>query len=554
MLKSLHVKNLALIKDVTMTFGDRLNIISGETGAGKSILIGSIRLALGSRADSDLIRTGADEAYAELVFSADRPSVVKALEKLGVYPEDGQLIITRRIREGGSVSRINGETVTLKTVQQAASLLINLHGQHEHEVLLNEERHREVIDAFGRESLEGALGEYEELYREYRKTKEEIRMLGEDPAAVEKRMDFLAYELNEIREAKIVRGEEARISAEYSRLLHRKQVVDGLAQVKEALGGSEESIDRAARTAASLVSYDGGLKRLEQMLSDLSSVLQDALAETDDRVSDSEPDEARLSELDERLDLLERLKRKYGGSEDAILKTAEELQQEYDRLEAFSRDREAIDGRLKAVQKDLVAKGHALHLLRAAAAARFDEAMVASLKDLNFNEVRFSTEVAETNRFSLSGCDEVRFMISLNVGEPLKALSRIASGGELSRIMLALKTLIAGSDDIDTLVCDEIDSGISGRTAQAVAKKMEEISIAHQVLCISHLPQIVAMADHHFLIEKKVEDLETVTGIGELSEEESIRELSRLLSAGFDTEASLTNAREMRAIMKGKEG
>ncbi|MBP5224479.1 MAG: DNA repair protein RecN [Lachnospiraceae bacterium] len=548
------MKNLALIKDVTMTFGDRLNIISGETGAGKSILIGSIRLALGSRADSDLIRTGADEAYAELVFSADRPSVVKALEKLGVYPEDGQLIITRRIREGGSVSRINGETVTLKTVQQAASLLINLHGQHEHEVLLNEERHREVIDAFGRESLEGALGEYEELYREYRKTKEEIRMLGEDPAAVEKRMDFLAYELNEIREAKIVRGEEARISAEYSRLLHRKQVVDGLAQVKEALGGSEESIDRAARTAASLVSYDGGLKRLEQMLSDLSSVLQDALAETDDRVSDSEPDEARLSELDERLDLLERLKRKYGGSEDAILKTAEELQQEYDRLEAFSRDREAIDGRLKAVQKDLVAKGHALHLLRAAAAARFDEAMVASLKDLNFNEVRFSTEVAETNRFSLSGCDEVRFMISLNVGEPLKALSRVASGGELSRIMLALKTLIAGSDDIDTLVFDEIDSGISGRTAQAVAKKMEEISIAHQVLCISHLPQIVAMADHHFLIEKKVEDLETVTGIGELSEEESIRELSRLLSAGFDTAASLTNAREMRAIMKGKEG
>ena len=554
MLKSLHVKNLALIKDVTMTFGDQLNIISGETGAGKSILIGSIRLALGSRADSDLIRTGADEAYAELVFTVERPSVLRALEKLDIHPENGLLIITRRIREGGSVSRINGETVTLKTVQQAASLLINLHGQHEHEVLLNEERHREVIDAYGRGSIEIELVEYEALYREYRKVKEEIRAHGEDPEAVSKRLDFLSYELNEIREAKIVPGETARLDAEYSRLLHRKQIVDGLSQVKESLGGSEDSIDRAARTAASLLAFDDRLRGLEQTLSALSSMLQDALAEADERMDENEPDEGRMNELNERLDLLDRLKRKYGGSEDSILKTAHSLQLEYDRLEAFSRNREEIDRYLKTVQRKLVARGHALHEQRVAAAARFDEAMEEALKDLNFNNVRFRTEVEETNRFSINGCDEVRFMISLNVGEPLKALARVASGGELSRIMLALKTLIAGSDEIDTLVFDEIDSGISGRTAQAVARKMGKIAELHQVLCISHLPQIVAMADHHFLIEKQVEDLETVTRIEELGEEDSIRELSRLLSVGFDTEASLQNAREMRAIMKLKEG
>ena len=537
-----------------MTFEDRLNILSGETGAGKSILIGSIHLALGARADADLIRTGADEAFVELVFSVENPAALKALEKLGVYPEDGLLIITRRIRDGGSSSRINGETVTLKTVQQAASHLIHLHGQHEHETLLNEEHHLEVIDVYGKDVLTPVRTAYQAMYREYRKAKEEIRALGEDPKTAAERMDFLQYELNEIRSAKIVRGEEAKIGAEYNRLLHRKQVMDGLSEVTRDLGNeTEDRIDRAARTVASLIPFDEGLSNLGQMLTDLSSVLQDAIAEANDRFNAGDTDEARLNELNERLDLIDRLKRKYGGSEDAILKTADKLQEEYDRLETFTKDREAIDARLSKMQHQLVEKGRELHALRKAQAVQFDAAMVDALQDLNFNEVRFETTVQETNRFSLSGCDEVRFMISTNVGEPMKALSRVASGGELSRIMLALKTLIAGSDEIDTLIFDEIDAGISGRTAQAVARKMEEIARVRQVICISHLPQIVAMADHHFLIEKQVEDFETVTRIEALNEEESIRELARLLSAGIETDAAVSNAREMRAILKRKK-
>ena len=551
MLKSLHVKNLALIKDVSMTFGDRLNIIRGETGAGKSILIGSISLALGSRADSDLIRTGAQEAYVELVFSVKDKSVAGALEKKGIFPEDGLLVITRRIREGGSISRINGETVTLKTVQQAASMLIHLHGQHEHETLLNEEHHIEVIDSYGKEALAPLKAEYEALYREYRKAKEETRAMGEDPETAQKRMDFLSYEINEIREAKIVKGEEARIGAEYNRLLHRKQVVDGLSEAAADLSGeTEERIDRASRTVAGLIGFDERLQGLGRMLSDLSSVLQDALAEANDLKNAEEPDEKRLNELNERLDLIDRLKRKYGGSEETVLKTAASLQEEYDRLLAFSEDREKIEKKLKEMQRKLIAKGRQLHAARTETAVYFDEAMTDALKDLNFNDVRFETAVNETNRFSPAGCDEVRFMISTNIGEPLKPLSRVASGGELSRIMLALKTLIAGNDSIDTLVFDEIDAGISGRTAQAVAKKMEEIAGIHQVLCISHLPQIVAMADHHFLIEKNVEDFETVTRIEALDEEESIRELARLLSPGIETGAALSNAREMRSILK----
>ena len=551
MLTNLHVKNLALIKDIEISLDRNLNILSGETGAGKSILLGSVNLALGCRADADLIRTGEEEAFVELVFSVDNVSVLRALEKLDVYPENGLLIITRRIRDKSSVCKINGETVTQKLLRDVSEMLIDIHGQHEHQSLLHEENHIKVLDAFGKEELKSAKEVYLAAYQSFKKKKEEIRAFDMDPDELRQKIDFLSYEINEIEQAKIVKGEEERLTAEFTRLQHGKQIADGLSEIESLLSDdTEDRILRAVRASSKIEAFDSGLNGLTVALTDLQAVLQDTINDTKNRLIDAEPDEERLQALDERLDLLDRLKRKYGGSEAEILKTYAKLSDELEALETFEENRESVMEALKDEQRKLVEAAKALHETRLQIALRFDTIMVESLQNLNFNDVRFETEVQETNRFTSEGADEVRFMISTNIGEPVKPLSKVASGGELSRIMLAIKTLIARTDDIDTLIFDEIDSGISGKTAGAVALKMGEIAKNHQVICISHLPQIVAMADHHYKIAKTVRDNETVTEIRELDPDGSLQELARLFGAGEVTENSLMSAAELRKTLK----
>lgn len=554
MLENIHVKNFALIRDCELNLKEHLNILSGETGAGKSILLGSVNLALGSRADSDLIRSGADHAYVELVFSEEDPEILKKLAELDVYPEEGRIIISRRISGGKSTGRINGETVTLARLKEVSSLLIDIHGQHEHQSLLNEENHRKVLDDYGKEQLKDVKDAYLAVYRSYRQKKEEIRKMGGDDEERKRRIDFLSYELSEIEESHVKPGEEEQITAEYRRLTSAREIEAGLSEISETLAEDVSSgISACVRAANGLIQFDPSMKEVLEQLLEIESLLQDAERDAKDRLSDMDSDGEKLQLLEERLELLNRLKKKYGGSEEMILKTADRLQHEYDELVTFDENKERILEELSEEKHKLIRAAKALTAARAEAAKSFDAVMTEALKDLNFLDVRFETAVTESNRYTSDGADEVSFMISTNPGEPVRPLTRVASGGELSRIMLAIRTLTAGADSIHTLIFDEIDTGISGNTAKAVADKMNEIAGERQVICISHLPQIVAMADHHFLIEKHVEDGETVTSITELDEQGSVREVARLLGAGMLTDTSIENAREMKKILKKQE-
>ena len=551
MLESLHVKNLALIRDAELELKPGLNVLSGETGAGKSLLLGSIDLALGKRADADLIRKGAEEAFVELVFSLDDEEIKERLKEAGADTSEDRIIITRRITNSRSVTRVNGETVTLAVLKKITELLIDIHGQHQHQSLLKEENHVRVLDEYGKATLTEEKAAYEASYRRYRKIREEIGRLGGDDDLRKRELDFLSFQISEIEEAHLKPGEEEKLDQLYASLAHKEQVRNALDNtlglLREEISGK---LSEALKESSQAAVYEVRAKSLESQLLDIDSLLSDAAREAETLLLDQETDEGQLKETEERLELIASLKKKYGGSVEEILSTLKRLKKEYDELYDFDVNKEKKSQELEQEKQLLIEEAKKLHDRRTEAGKRFSEAMEEALKDLNFLHVRFRTEVTETNRFTPNGADEVCFLISTNPGEEPRPLSKVASGGELSRIMLAIKTLAADSDKIPTLIFDEIDQGISGRTAAAVAKKMQDIALFHQVICISHLPQIVSSADVNFLIEKSVEDGETVTRLEALSQEDTYREIARLLGDGDITDSNLQNAREMKERMK----
>ncbi len=549
MLESIHIKNLALIREAHLDLHDDLNILSGETGAGKSILLGSVSLALGGRTDPDLIRTGADHAFVELVFRIDSEEVLSALREMDVYPEEGRIVIQRRILPDKSVSRINGETVTLALLRRVSALLIDIHGQHEHQSLLNEDNHLKVLDAYGRDALSDVQSAYVSAYRAYRAKRADLQAMGgADDESRKRELDFLVFEISEIEEARLQPGEEADLQEERKKLVHAHEIGEALGEAGDQLENqASEALSRAIRSVGAAVTYDPSLSGIQSQLSLLDGLLQDALKDVDARLSENEPDDGRLQEVEDRLLAIDRLKRKYGSSEAEILKKCDEFRVRRDELLAFEENRDRILEELDRLRHELIEAADRLHEVRTAVGHSFEKAITASLTDLNFLDVRFETVIEKGSRFTPDGADHVSFRISANPGEPMKPLSKVASGGELSRIMLAIRALNADSDRIGTLIFDEIDTGISGRTGKAVGEKMAEIAKNRQVICISHLPQIVAMADHHYFIEKMAVDGSTETRIRELDEEESLRELARLLGAGYVTAGSLENAREMKA-------
>lgn len=553
MLTSLTVKNLALIRSAELEFRPGLNILSGETGAGKSILLGSVSLCLGGRAEKDMIRNGETYAYTELVFEEDDPGILAKLSEKDICPDEGRFIISRRISDGKNSAKINGETVTLSVLKEAAELLIDIHGQHDNQSLLHEEHHLAVLDGFAKSELQDALSRYGVCYQTYRRLREAFNACDGDAAERARRLDFLEFEIDEIENAKIVPGEEARLTEELKRLSNARAIRNGLTEIVSVLSeDTAEGLSHALKTANTLTAMDPALGNLAVALGDIEGFLQDTLKEARTHLEADVPDEDRLPAVEERLQLIAALKRKYGASETEILKRLEEFEKEYDTLTAFEENRGKLEAELTEAKKTLIAASKKLHEIRRSAADRFSAAMMQALSELNFLQATFETEVTETKRYTVSGSDDVRFLISTNPGEPLKPLSKVASGGELSRIMLAIKTLIADSDRIHTLIFDEIDAGISGKTGAAVAEKLHEIAKTRQVICISHLPQIVAMADHHFLIEKGVSGGNTETKISALSEADSAKELARLLSAGELTETALQNAYEMKRKLKGQ--
>ena len=553
MLNYLHVKNIALLRDVEMTFEDGLCVLSGETGAGKSILLTSILLALGARSDAGLIRTGADEASVELILQAEEPETLNELEQLGVTAEDGEIVLQRKISQKKSIAKINGETVPLSLLKKTASLFIDLYGQREHESLLDEQNHLKALDAYGGDKIREALSHYRNAYDAYREKKEEIRRLGTDDEELRRRIDYLDYTVREIGNAHLKAGEEESLREKSLRfmkseeLLRSLQEADGYLQgeTMEGLGGAVSALKKASETDRNAEKFFRALVDADSIVRDALSGIEQSIAELPSQAEEAERTEERLSEI-------QRLRRKYGGSVEDILASGERFSRELEDLRRLSADKDHLYEELEERKNALREAGRALHLCRSEAAVRFDRDMTAALLELRFLSVIFRTEVSESNRYTPHGADTVAFFISMNPGEEPKPLSQVASGGELSRIMLALKTMSGheGSDRDKTFIFDEIDTGISGSTAMAVARRLGHASVERQVLLVSHLPQIVAMADHNYLIEKNVYDNETVTSVHALDGQGALREIARLLGTGEMTEAALANARELRAAVR----
>ena len=551
MLVHLHVKNLALIDEAEVDFTEGLNILTGETGAGKSILIGSINLALGQKASREMIRENTDYAFVELVFQVNEKTEEK-LRQMDIFPEDGQVIISRKLTGNRSICKINGETCTVSAVKAAAAYLLDIHGQHEHQSLLYPEKQMEILDAYGKEEIFEKKSETADLFQEYAALKKELESYELDEEQRKREMDFLSYEISEIEEAQLREGEDEELEAQYKKLLNGKKITETLGEVYELTGyeqeGSAEQIGRGVRKLSQIAELDENLNGLYAMLNDVDALLSDFNREVSGYLTDFSFSQEQFGEIESRLDRINRLKAKYGREISDVLSYKEEKEAERERLENFELHKSQLEKALAEKTKILEEKSRELTLLRKAWAEKLEKEVIAGLQDLNFLEVTFSIDFQEKETFGPSGKDRICFLISTNPGEPVRELSKVVSGGELSRIMLAIKTILAEKDEKETLIFDEIDTGISGRTAWKVSEKMAVIGREHQVLCITHLPQIAAQADAHFLIEKNVEKQETQTRIFRLPDEESIRELARMLGGDKITDAGLSNAAEMKEM------
>lgn len=557
MLANLHVKNLALIEEADINFKDGLNILTGETGAGKSIILGSVNLALGGKAVSDLIRSGADYALTELSFDIESEAVKEKLTAFGVEElEEGQLIISRKITPTRSQIKVNGQTYTLGQVREMASWLIDIHGQHDNQLLLNESHHIDILDAYAKESLAEVKAALKEVYAAYVKQKQELQALDTDEESRNREISFIEFEVSEIESAQLSEGEDTQLEADYQKMLHAQKIMEEMAVVEQNLVSGQDNVSdklgQAVRALNRAAVYDDRLSGLCATLADVESLLSDAARMTADYVEDAAFDAETFQQVQQRLDFINSLKMKYGQTTAEILAYAESRKERLEQLQSHDELIAKLKRELAEKEKRLSGLSAQLSDLRKAAAQKLCAQIRAALQDLNFADVRFEAVFEQTGHFSANGTDNMYFVIAANPGEALKPLSKVASGGELSRIMLAIRTVTANQDDIGTLIFDEIDAGISGRTAQKVSEKLKLLSKSHQILCITHLAQIAAMADTHFLIEKMVDENHSETVIRPLDKSQSEQELARILGGVEITESVLENAREMKALANQK--
>lgn len=558
MLEHLHVKNLALIREAEIDFTEGLNILTGETGAGKSIVIGSVGLALGGKVAKDLVRPGADFGLAELVFSVTSERLKDRLKELDVIPEDGQIILSRKIMNGKSINKINGETVTLNQLRETAALLIDVHGQHEHQSLLQKKKHLEILDEYAKEELQPIKEKLAAAYTEWKKLTEEQKNARMDEESRMRELSLLEFETKEIEDAGLSIGEDEELEQRYQKMTGAKRLMEaagtayGLTGYEEAEGAGT-AIGRALRELQGVQSLDEDLRDLTGQLSDIDSLLNDFNRELSDYVSSLEFAGEEFEQVEERLNQLNHLKSKYGKTLEAVLEYGQKQQERLAALQDY-------DAYLARLEKQTAEKERELEGLCEEASVirkRYAEVLCAKIRghliDLNFLDVEFELEFDRISGYTSGGFDDAEFVISTNPGESLRPLAKIASGGELSRIMLAIKTVLADKDQIETVIFDEIDVGISGRTAQKVSEKMMLIGRSRQVICITHLAQIAAMADTHFRIEKQVADGGTRTEIRRLTEAESVEELARILGGAEITDAVFQNASEMKELAGNKK-
>lgn len=550
MLQNLHVKNLALIDETEVEFGPGLNILSGETGAGKSIIIGSINLALGEKVQKEMLRDNGESALVELIFFVEDADTIEAIRALDIEMEDDTVILSRKITGGRAIGRINGEAVSASKMKAVASLLIDIHGQHEHQSLLSKKKHLEILDTFAKESLGDKKEKLAQCYQEYRKLKDELEHANLDGEERARELSFLEYEVKEIEDAQLMVGEDEELETVFRKYSNGKKIMDAVGAANAATSEDDESaserIGRALRELSSVSAYDERVKEMEEQLTEIDNLLSDFNHELASYLSDEEFDEETFYETEKRLDLINHLKSKYGNTIADILKYGEEKAERITVLNDYDAYLAGLQKNVSEKEKQLEQLSREVSDIRKKESKKLTESIKNALLDLNFLDVQFMMEFAEID-YTANGIDDAQFLISTNPGEPVKPLGKVASGGELSRIMLAIKTVMA-SDKIGTLIFDEIDSGISGRTAQMVSEKMNALGRSHQIICITHLPQIAAMADSHFLIEKSVENQATVSKIHKLTDEESVEELARMLGGVEITDTVLENAREMKQM------
>lgn len=535
-----------------MDFGKGLNILTGETGAGKSILIGSINVALGMQSFKGFAREGADTALVELVFSVEDDALRRKIEALELSVEDGQVILSRRLSGTRSISKVNGETVPLSVVRELASLLIDIHGQHEHQSLLYKKNHLRILDEFAREELGAYTEKNAELYAQYAALKKQMESSVLDEAARKKEADFLQFEVEEIENAGLRAGEDEEVEVQYRKMANARRIAEDAAEAYrltcDGPGNAGDSVSGALARLLYVSGYDREVEELAGQLSEIESLLSDFNRSLSSYLDDLTFDEGEFAQLESRLDEINRLKAKYGSTIEEILAYKEEKEQRLQELADYDTYLANLEKQYRQSEERLRENSEKMSEIRSRYAKKLSQMIQAELIDLNFLETNFETEVSQTGTLSAEGMDEVCFLISMNPGSPLRPLGDVASGGELSRIMLAIKTVLAEKDDMPSLIFDEIDVGISGRTAQKVSEKMAVIAANHQVLCITHLAQIASMADNHFLIEKSVQNQSTETTIRELNRDESIKELARILGGARITDLTLQSAREMKEM------
>lgn len=551
MLLNLHVKNLALIEEVDVDFEKGLIVLTGETGAGKSLILGSVNIALGNKASKDMIRKGTDYSLVELTFSVSE-NCAKQLKKYDIYMEKDNIItVTRKISEGRSISKINGETVNIKTLKNVMSLLIDIHGQHDHQSLLYTKNHLDILDKFAKDSILELKEQIKEEYSKYTKLIKKLEEFNIDEGQKTKEIEFAEYEVNEIESANLKPEEDVQVEEEFKKLSNSKEIVSALSEIYNALsyetaGGLGDIINKAVMDINSIKGMDEKISQFQTELYDIDNLCRELTSQIYDYNSGMDFNPEYVREVEERLDVINHLKLKYGNNIEEILRYKEEKEEYLEKLNNMTDEMESVKNQISELEGTLNNLCTKLSEQRKKAAKELEVLVKQALVDLNFIAVEFEIQITRKESIGENGFDNVEFMISTNPGESVKPLVKVASGGELSRIMLAIKSILATEDDIDTLIFDEIDTGISGQTAMKVAEKMAKISRNHQVICISHLSQIAAMADSHYLIKKTADENSTTTSIKKLTRQQSIEELVRINGGSGITEAGLIHATEMK--------
>ena len=556
MLEHLHIKNVALIKESEISFGDGLNILTGETGAGKSMVIDSLQFALGGRVGKDFLRHGEKLASVEALFVAESESLQEKMEENGIEPEeDGSVLISRTLSDTGrSVCRVNGATVTVSMLKEIAEDLIDIYGQHEHQSLLNPSKHIRLLDRFCGAGFQDAMEAYQRSWHALKELDKQLEALMGDESQREQRMDILSFQKEEIEAASLQMGEEEELLEQKKRLGSMEKLMrltgEGIALLYDGNDRMPSACDQLGDALTKLqeaAEYDAALKPFVDALADAYAAVEDTARELKREADKQENDPQALEEIEERLQVIYKLKRKYGGTVEAVLAFYDKVVQELDFLSNSNEKAAELAAEKQKEQKILAAAAANLSALRHATAEHVAARIESALKDMEMKDARFHIQIDEKTDWGADGKDKVEFLISANAGEGLKPLAKIASGGEMSRVMLALKTVLVDADEIGTFIFDEIDTGVSGRTARKVGEKMRFLGGKRQILCITHLPQIAAMADSHFLIEKESDGAETITKVRVLSEDGSVQEVARLMCGSDVTETTLAAAKELIA-------